>query len=744
MIKPDEFIQLARIIETGAIPLDFPEPQRQSLIWKGLLLSLRLDGTPEAVALLKRLLTDPQASEVQKIAFRFLGELALEKNQAAGKALYDLAIDNQNQEAIEFLQTKTGLSLDDERRLLFTYLNGKIHDTLSNDPHQVTLSQLFFLQSSAIQERMIRLAPNKGLQNWALLVQAVRDPDKTLGLIAAFPQFQNFEQELSLSLLAEKAETDAIFRNLICQLFILYDYLPGRDLALEKAYHPDDPVQTALFFFLAEDWINYEQIDFSQRLLSTAYELSDQAVRRKILAISRSAGQVDWMKNLSSQSQTRWLKELSDVEWEATLQTLAGAGRYQELWLLAQASPPVWSERILLALNKAQWFPQSDEEKSGFSKLALLAEASSRHSFPFSLQAKWNSPAREISCMALDSSGNTLAAGNSHTAILRWDLSKDALPMPTLFNQSAGTNAICFSPDGNYLVLSSGDQKVRIVDQSRGIFLKTLEGHKGLIRSLAFKTDNRFLYTASFDGTVQTWRFPNGIRSDTTQVSKQELFGLAVSSDGKYLVCAGADRVIQVYSLPLMNLARSLAGHSDTITLLAASQTGTYAVSYSRDLSLKSWNFASGKEMGAIRLDEPLTSLIIHPSGQYVLGGGIQGDIKIWAFPAGQAIHTLKSHPKAVIGLGLKSSANQLISASIDGLICQWDLSLFILGRTPIELLLQQHGQIAKLLKNEEAPQSERTCLEFINELIQWRKRYDIEVAENHPVLHLGEFDIEL
>lgn len=744
MINQDEFNQLARIIDTGAIPLDFPEAQRQSLIWKGLLLSLRLDGTEEAVDLLKRILASPLAPELHQIAFRFLGELALEKNQAAGKAFYDLAIDNQNGEAIEFLQTNTGLSLDAERRLLFTYLNGKLQDTLSIDPHQEALTRLFFLQSSVIQERMIRLALDKGLRNWALLVQAMRDADKTQDLIAAFPQFQNFEQELCLNLLAEKAETEPAFRNLICQLFILYDYLPGRDLALEKAYHPEDPVQTALFFFLAEDWIQYEQIDFSQRLLSTAYEISHQTIRRKILAISRSAGQVDWMKNLSSQSQTRWLNELSDVEWEATIQTLTRAGRYQELWLLAQASPPVWGVRILLALNQAQWFPQSDQEKGGFSKLALLAEASSRHSLTFSPKLKWSSPAREISCMALDSSGNILAAGNSHTAILRWDLSKDASPMPTLFSQSASTNAICISPDGNYLVFSSGDQKVRIVEQSRGIILKTLEGHKGLIRSLAFQTDNRFLYTASFDGTVQTWRFPNGIRSNTTQVSKQELFGLSISSDGKYLVCAGAERVIQVYSLPQMDLVRSLAGHSDTITLLAASQTGTYAVSYSRDLSLKSWNFASGKEMGAVRLDEPLTSLMIHPSGQYVLGGGIQGDINIWSFPAGQVIHTLKAHPKAVIGLGLRPSTNQLISASTDGLICQWDLSLFIFGRTPIELLLQQHGQIAKMLKNEEAPQGERAWLEFINELIQWRKRYDIEVAENHPVLHLGEFDIEL
>jgi hypothetical protein len=34
--------------------------------------------------------------------------------------------------------------------------------------------------------------------------------------------------------------------------------------------------------------------------------------------------------------------------------------------------------------------------------------------------------------------------------------------------------------------------------------------------------------------------------------------------------------------------------------------------------------------------------------------------------------------------------------------------------------------------------------LEFISALLAWRKRFDIEVAEMHSVLHVGEFDIQL
>ena len=139
-----------------------------------------------------------------------------------------------------------------------------------------------------------------------------------------------------------------------------------------------------------------------------------------------------------------------------------------------------------------------------------------------------------------------------------------------------------------------------------------------------------------------------------------------------------------------------------------------------------------------------MTALAFHPSGQFVIGGGIQGNILIWAFPAAGPLLTLKNHAKTVIGLAARSSCNQLISASTDGKICQWDLSQFIYSRTPLELLLRQQDELSKWLKNSDTPANERAWLEFINSLITWRKRFDIEVADVHPVLHLGKYDIEL
>ena len=145
-----------------------------------------------------------------------------------------------------------------------------------------------------------------------------------------------------------------------------------------------------------------------------------------------------------------------------------------------------------------------------------------------------------------------------------------------------------------------------------------------------------------------------------------------------------------------------------------------------------------------MNLKTPLASLLIHPNEKFILGGGMQGDIDIWSFPNGQHLLTLKSISKPMVGMGLVEDGSQLISASTDGDICRWDLSILLFSRTPVELILGENEKIAKKLNSERLAPGEKAWLEFIGELIRWRKRFDIEVGEMHPVLQIGEFDIEL
>jgi hypothetical protein len=738
----DEIARIESFIETGSLGRDFPEEFRLSLTWKGILLTLRLDGSSKAVNLLKKIGSQVEKPEYCLLAVRFLGELAVENQQGASEALFELANGFEIAPAIEFLKTHSDVRKDIQQETLFLFLTCEIQEYKAFDPHQAILSELFFSLPGPLQERVTKLAPVKGLRNWAVVVKSLLNPEFLPELVEIFPQCQDFERRLFFRFVEKSAQISKPIQNSVCQIFVLYDYIPARELAFDRSLCPDDPVQAALFFFLAEDWIHYEEIDFDHRLLNTAYELAGQAVRRKILALSRATGQVEWMKNLTAGSQTRWLNELSDPEWDATIQTLLVSTRMADLWLLAQAAPPLWSGRIVLALDGAHWVPERDEEKSSFLHLVELAIACREHPYTILPQTTWQSPTREVTSIALDRNGTELASGNSQMAILRWHLNAIPTPNNTIFSPVPGVNAMIFSPDGSFLAVASGDHKTRIFDLSRGAIIKVLEGHTGLVRSLAFQPDGRYLHTASFDGTVQSWRFPNGIRHNLISASKRELFGLAIAPDGKLLLCAGAEKKIQVYSLPAGDLVRSIEGHQDTITLLSTAPVGTQAASFSRDLTLKFWNYTSGKEIGSVKLIEPLTSLVFHPSGKYIFGGSLKGKLHLWSFPDGQILHTLDNATNALVGLSIDKTGEKLISASSSGKFCQWDLSLFNSLRTPVELLLSSSRAFKQ--DNDKKVKDSQAWQAFLDELIRWRKRFDIEVSDIHPILHLDEYDIEL
>jgi hypothetical protein len=82
-------------------------------------------------------------------------------------------------------------------------------------------------------------------------------------------------------------------------LFIQHDDAAARQLALDLGHAPRDPIQRALFFFLAEQWDRYEKLDFHHTLIGTAYESASPSLRKRLLSHSRYAGQLEWLQTLS-------------------------------------------------------------------------------------------------------------------------------------------------------------------------------------------------------------------------------------------------------------------------------------------------------------------------------------------------------------------------------------------------------------------------------------------------------------
>ncbi len=111
--------------------------------------------------------------------------------------------------------------------------------------------------------------------------------------------------------------------------------------------------------------------------------------------------------------------------------------------------------------------------------------------------------------------GTRLAANHSH-AIDIWDVASRKVATSLPEEPGLGTAALCWSPDGRFLAVSSaasvdGSPRraiVRIWDAATGRSLLGLRGHEHRVSGLAWSADGKRLATASQDRTVRVWDVP--------------------------------------------------------------------------------------------------------------------------------------------------------------------------------------------------------------------------------------------
>ena len=723
--------------------------QITSLLLRGALFTLEQDGSPEAVEILMEGAFAPLPDPIPTLAMSTLGRLALTGSQPACDAIFSLAAVHNNLAAQHFIQQHPIKGNRTDLRAIYLLISGRITELHQVDPKYQLITQYFLSEAHPdLRQRLIEAANNGGLTAWSLIITAVSHPSAVSlqRVHDQFSSFQEVERQLALDLLEQQAkENDIQARDTICQLFIDYEYTPARTIALANGFSPSSSVQSALFYFLAEQWQLYEYLDFNQSLLAAAYEFAGPNIRKRILFLSRYSGRIEWMEGLSTTSRQRWLWDLNDADWELAVSNLRTTNHFSDLWKLAQVAPPVWSRKILTVLSNSGWQPDQIDENEGYQHLIALASGIDTDTPPIPPIQTWPSPSHDITCMAINQDGSRLAVAGSNSTIHLWGIYKAASPLPPIIGPTPQTRALAFCPDGEYLAASNGDYAIRAYRLSDGKLVKSLEGHTALVRALAFSPDGRTLFSASFDGTLRAWRFPQGPELKRIDVGKTELFGVAASPDGQILLTVGSDQNLQVFRWPDGDKLWEISGHKNTITNLASVPRGQLAASAGRDGMIFLWNYVAGRAISQLTSDELITALAFHPNEQFLMGGSAQGNVSVWNVSTGKKVESISAHRNLVTGLAMSPDGQQLFTACGDSTVTIWDLQLFTWSLTPIgNNRSQTLAQVEQRLRQAAQKPIERNWLLLIAELIRWRQRFDVEIDDDRQVISVGEFDIEL
>jgi WD40 repeat protein len=242
--------------------------------------------------------------------------------------------------------------------------------------------------------------------------------------------------------------------------------------------------------------------------------------------------------------------------------------------------------------------------------------------------------------------------------------------------------AAAFAPDGRTLAVAHGPG-LGLVDARTGRERPTDAGHTGPLRALAFTPDGKTLATAALDRSVRFWDAATGKETTGTRGQAVHASSLAFAPDGRRLV-AGASlsgTIHANYLTCVWDAATGRAqplrfpGHSETVhrTLFAADGKTFFTASAAGDVAV--WDPVTGKELRRFKdANRRVYDLALSPDGKTLAAGGhayvrgreqqqeVEGAVRLLDAATGQEHMTLRTHDKAVLGVGFLRDGRTLVS----------------------------------------------------------------------------------
>lgn len=207
--------------------------------------------------------------------------------------------------------------------------------------------------------------------------------------------------------------------------------------------------------------------------------------------------------------------------------------------------------------------------------------------------------------------------------------------------------------DGKLLAVGNAVGKILVFDYDSKLLLRTLEGHKSIVRNLKFLPNKVNLISSSDDGTVRLWDVAAGSEVLCFSDSQDYVRALSVCQSSSSLFLSGSyDGFVRLYDAQKKELILSL-NHGTPVEAVVLASDGRIAISAGSNV-VKIWDLIAGGQLlqTLIPHQKTISSIWSSCDGRFLLTGSLDHHVKVIDLSSYKVIHSW-SFPSSVISVAL-------------------------------------------------------------------------------------------
>lgn len=145
-----------------------------------------------------------------------------------------------------------------------------------------------------------------------------------------------------------------------------------------------------------------------------------------------------------------------------------------------------------------------------------------------------------------------------------------------------------------------------------------------------------------------------------------EVRGVAFSPDGRYALSGSKDETMRLWDLATGKEARVFRGHTKEVWAVAYHPNGRQVFSASWDATVKLWDANTGKEVRTFNHPKDVNSVVVSRDGRWMLTGSDDTNLRLWDLTTNQEVRRYPGHTDFVYGVAFSPDGQQVASGSTD------------------------------------------------------------------------------